>query len=98
MVQRLHDTVNGYRWDCVVMWRAMRGLEGRIFDDLPLAVVDRWARKERGGFDGHPEIQDAIGYALGELRARRGSGARPVQGEGVGLRLPLVPSATPSRP
>ena len=97
MVQRLHDKVSGYRWDCVVMWRAMRGLEGSIFNDVPLNVVDRWSRKERSGFDGHPEIQDAIGYALGELRARRDAGQRLVQGEGVGLRLPLVSSAAASR-
>ncbi len=97
MVQRLHDMVSGYRWDCVVMWRAMRGLEGCIFGDVPLNVVDRWSRKERSGFDGHPEIQDAIGYALGELRARRSAGTRPLQGDSGGAQMPLVSSVAASR-
>lgn len=97
MIQRLHDTASGYRWDCVVMWRAVRGLEGGIFGDVPLHVVDRWACKDRDRFDGHPELQDAIGFAKGELRARREAGGRLVAGEAAGAPPARMPATEPSR-
>jgi len=83
MIQRLHRSIVTGKWDCVVMWRAVTGREGATFRGAPAHVVARWARKDRAGFAGHPEIQDAIGYAKGELRARGLSGALDPNGRAV---------------
>jgi len=92
MIRGLHRKVSDFWWDCAVTWRALRGREARIFHGVPLEVVGRWARKERGGLDGHPEIQDAIGFALGELHARCGTGALPGPCRVAGAR-PATPPA-----
>jgi len=73
MIQRLHCMITARRWEFVIRWRAIRGREGAIFDGAPLDVLTRWAHQDRARFDGYPEIQDAIGYAQGELAARRGA-------------------------
>ena len=70
MIQFLHRSIDASKWDGIVLWRAVTGREARTFDGAPLDVVTRWAHKDRARLHGHPEIQDAIGYAQGELQAR----------------------------
>ena len=83
MIQLLHRSIVTGKWDCLVMWRAITGREGATFQGAPAHVVARWARKDRAGFEGHPEIQDAIGYAHGELRARGLAGGLEPHGRAV---------------
>jgi len=76
MLQSLHRSLSVHCWDWIIMWRAIRGREF-AFGNVPTDVVSRWAAEDVARFDGFPEIQDAIGYAQGELSARRGNRGRP---------------------
>jgi hypothetical protein len=70
MVTHLIQVLGQRRWDWILIWHAVT-CRWSIVRVAPTVVLERWARTALVRFDGYPEIQDAIGYAQAELRARR---------------------------
>ena len=70
MLAHLTHKLHMLRWDGIVMWHAVT-CRWTVFRDAPMAVVERWAGTPSARFAGHPEIQDAIGYAQAELSSRQ---------------------------
>lgn len=57
------------RWNLKIGFRALTGRRF-LFTDAPYTIVAAWATKNVEDFAGWPELQDAVGYAQGELAQR----------------------------